>query len=200
MDALKSCFLSPLHSILSNLQVIIGVVIVILPLTLRLFRRGISSLRRFSDIFEFLHPLPLGDSLFLFIVWLYTPYTTSIHPIVQKLDESYCIAMIEDRPWLRNPFHSIHAAALVNLGEFTTGLAVMSAMQYNRKLRGIPKRLEISFLKKARGRITGVSHVNLADIDEDCERVFESMLLDSKAEEVARFKVTWAIRCIKQKL
>jgi hypothetical protein len=36
--------------------------------------------------------------------------------------------VIKDCPWLRNPFGSLHAVALADLGEITSGVPVVAAL------------------------------------------------------------------------
>ncbi len=84
----------------------------------------------------------------------------------------------------------------MDIGEFATGLSVMSAMQHLKdfKFHGIPVKIEMVFLKKSRGRIAAVCTTKLDGIVEECERMFTAMILDTKGAEVARFNVTWSFK------
>jgi acyl-coenzyme A thioesterase PaaI-like protein len=102
----------------------------------------------------------------------------------------------EDRPWLRNPFGSIHAIALANLGELTSGLCLISAMQHL-PLKGIPVRIDTMYLRKARGTITGectISLKALTDAKSAAEFVVETILSDTQGAVVAKTSVTWSLR------
>lgn len=58
--------------------------------------------------------------------------------------------------WIRNPFKSVHACALVNAGEMAAGLAVMTATQTSSPpiFKALVQSLDAEFLKKARGTLT----------------------------------------------
>ena len=62
-------------------------------------------------------------------------------------------ASLVDRPWLRNPFSCVHALALANLGEFSSGMLMVNWLAYHKDKRGIPIKIETEYLKKARGKI-----------------------------------------------
>lgn len=44
------------------------------------------------------------------------PYTTSCDPMLYELTDTHAEAYLVERPWLHNPFQSVHAIALANLG------------------------------------------------------------------------------------
>lgn len=60
--------------------------------------------------------MPFGKTAFSGIIGLIAPYTSSITATVQTLGYGRASASITQRPWLLNPFNSIHAIALANLG------------------------------------------------------------------------------------
>lgn len=200
MDALKTTILWPGYLLKYSLVIIIGYSIAIIPTLLRVLSRGgVKSLRKFTDLFLFLNNLPLGGEVFSSIIYFFAPYSTNIGCTVQDItlkDQilSSTITM-EDRPWLRNPFGSIHAIALANLGELTSGLCLTSAMQHI-PLKGIPIKINIEYYKKARGRITGCCKIPMATLASitATEYTVETILTDSKGVEVAKSFITWSLK------
>ncbi len=81
-----------------------------------------------------------GTHVLAFYIGLVAPYSSSISPKIMKLTKDECIACIDDRPWLRNPFNSVHAIALANLAELASGLGTLTAMQHAKGVRGIVTR------------------------------------------------------------
>jgi len=53
----------------------------------------------------------------------------SVNPRVRELREGYCRTEITEKFKLKNPFNSIHAVALTNVGELTSGLCVMATLE-----------------------------------------------------------------------
>jgi hypothetical protein len=103
---------------------------------------------------------------------------------------------IEDRPWLRNPFGSVHAIALANLGELTSGLCLITAMQHL-PLKGIPVRIDTVYHRKARGTITGECSISLkalSEVKSAAEIVVETILSDAQGVTVAKTSVTWSLK------
>jgi acyl-coenzyme A thioesterase PaaI-like protein len=96
-----------------------------------------------------------------------------------------------DRGSLRNHLSSIHAIALTNLGELTSGLAMTAAMPA--ELRGIPVELNIDFVKKARGEITAEGRSPVPDLDRDTHYEAEAVMKDSEGDRVAVLRARWTV-------
>lgn len=102
---------------------------------------------------------------------------------------------MDELPWLKNPFNSIHAIALANLGELTSGLCLTSLFQHL-KLKGIPVKIETIYIRKAKGRIFGRCEISLSKLSNNIssEFVVETIITDSKGIELAKCLVTWSLK------
>lgn len=189
MDAVKSFFIWPVVTIFQYVRFSVGA-IVCLPVILLTQKWP----KDFFALYKSLASLPFGKHVFSGIVYFYAPYTSSICGIVDKLNETTCEVYITDLPWLHNPYSSIHAVALANLGEFSSGLLMISCMQRAKSLRGIPVRINTEYMKKARGTIRAVSEApDLAAVSSKRDVIVTSTMYDGKGEVVAKTFVTWAI-------
>ena len=90
----------------------------------------------------------VGRWIFSLLVSLNATYTFSIGFFIEKLKPGYCLVSMRDSFWVRNPFKSIHAVALANLGELASGLAVLSLLEQNPKQKGIVTLISAKYLKK----------------------------------------------------
>jgi len=138
-----------------------------------------------------LAPLPGGRRVFSWILGRVVPYTGTVRPHVLELRPGYARVRMADRHAVRNHLRSIHAIALANLAEVTSGLAVTTGLPAS--ARGIPTTLSITFLKKARGTLTAEARCEIPDTSREAEHAFESVISDAGGDVVARATVRWRI-------
>lgn len=141
-----------------------------------------------------LHSLPGGIWIFnLFLRW-FNPYSGSIRAHVVELRPGYARIELQDRRRIRNHLNSIHALALTNLGELTSGLALLSGLPIN--CRGIPTKISTEYFKKARGKLVAESNSGLPDVKKDIEHEVFTDILDQQGDVVARTVVNWQLGLI----
>jgi len=139
-----------------------------------------------------LNSVPGGTWLFSQVVGWVVPYSRTVGAHVRELRPGYCRATLRDRRKVRNHFQSIHAVALINLGELASGLATTLALPPH--VRGIPIRITAQYLKKARGRLTAEAQVFLPAVGESpLDYQVESTISDPSGEPVCRVAVTWRL-------
>lgn len=135
--------------------------------------------------------LPMGRWLFSRFVGWTAPYTRTIGGRVEELRPGFCRVTLRERWGLRNHLNSVHAIALANLGEMSSGLAMMGTLPAG--VRGIPIRLDITYLKKARGVLSGETSVTLPPITAETEHPVTCEIHDASHTVVARCTVTWRL-------
>lgn len=138
-----------------------------------------------------LKPLPMGPWLFSKAVGLVAPYAGSINARVTRLEAGKVTMRLSERRAVRNHLKSIHALALVNLGELAVNLALMTLQPKNGRF--IVTGLEAGYEKKARGLVT--TEVELQSPDWSVEGPFsgESLIRDAAGDLVTRVKVNWKV-------
>jgi acyl-coenzyme A thioesterase PaaI-like protein len=141
--------------------------------------------RRFSS-------LPGGKWLFSRLIWVMVPYTATIGANIQELRPGYARVTLRDRRKVRNHLQSIHALALGNLGEMTSGMAAMLALPPD--IRSIVTGMSIEYLKKARGTLTAESRPEVPQVvTEPTEMTVHCDIRDEAGDVVARTHVHWRL-------
>jgi acyl-coenzyme A thioesterase PaaI-like protein len=139
-----------------------------------------------------LSPLPGGRWLFSRVVGWTAPYTGSIGARVLELEPGFVRVQLKDRRSVRNHLKCVHAIALVNLAEVTSGLAMLTALP--KGIRGIVTGLSIEYIKKARGVLIAESRVSPPqNITEVTELEITADIKNKDGEVVSRAHVTWRL-------
>jgi acyl-coenzyme A thioesterase PaaI-like protein len=147
---------------------------------------------RLLKLWQWLSPLPGGRWLFGRIIGRMAPYTGSISPRVRELRPGYARIELRDRRRLRNPFNSVHAIALANLGEVASGLALTVILPAG--MRGIPTRITTEYFKKARGLLVAESRCEAPPVrGEEYDYEVQADIRDAEGDVVARLTAHWRL-------
>jgi acyl-coenzyme A thioesterase PaaI-like protein len=125
---------------------------------------------------------PAGHWLFSRLVCFKAPYFATIAPRFVTLEPGE--VRIRDRRRVHNHIGTVHAIALCNLAELSTG--VMTDATIPTDMRWIPKGMTVEYLKKAVGTLHGVAMPELAAraSDDGYEWPVEVQVTDATGEAV----------------
>lgn len=130
---------------------------------------------------------PAGRRAFSAMIGRFIPYTGSIGPRIERLEDGVAEIRIHDTPALRNHLASLHAAALFNLIEVTANLAVTSRMPDD--ARFIVASMSVEYVKKARGDVVAKCVVGPIESNARREVDVDVTITDGSGEVVTRGRV-----------
>lgn len=146
---------------------------------------------RLRSLWDRLSPLPGGRWLFSRMLGWMVPYSGTIGPHVVDFGPGRARVRLNDRRRVRNHLRSIHAVALANLGELTTGLALIGALGSD--VRAILVGLEVRYMKKARGRLEAGARCDAPPVSEPMEHLVEAEIRDTSGDVVALARARWRL-------
>lgn len=146
---------------------------------------------RVNSNWKRLSGVPGGKWLFSKSIGLTAPYSGTIDARVEELEPGYAKVTLRDRKAVRNHLNSIHAIALMNLGEISTGLATISGMPS--ECRSILSGLSMDYLKKGRGTLTATCRIPVIESSARKEYEIIGEIHDESGDLVARATARWLI-------
>mmetsp|Transcript_34848 Transcript_34848/g.71166 ORF Transcript_34848/g.71166 Transcript_34848/m.71166 type:complete len:206 (+) Transcript_34848:36-653(+) len=197
MVYLTNFLLQPVYDLMQMLFIVALIIPVVIPAVVLGMMRG--HLKRFTTfgLYKCFEGWPLGNWIFTRAVTLFAPYSGSIYATIENLQPGSCTVLMHDRPWLRNPFNSLHAIALANFAEMATGIVgITTAEAENGKVVGIPVSSSIKYHAKARGTMRCRCDLpnqlpkepGIYPMDLTCD------VIDSKGLVVASAIFTWSFK------
>ncbi|MGM0576838.1 MAG: hotdog fold domain-containing protein [Myxococcota bacterium] len=154
-------------------------------------RLGTSPTGALQTLWERVRDLPGGKRLFSRLIGQMAPYTGTIRAEVVEAGPGYAKLRMKDRRAVRNHLDSVHAVALANLAEETTGIAMSLGLPPD--ARGILTGLSVDYVKKARGVLTAECEVEPPEDNARREVPVEGVIRDEVGDIVARATARWLV-------
>lgn len=134
---------------------------------------------------------PGGTWLFSRLLGRLIPYSGTIGAQVAELEAGCARVQLHDRRRVRNHLRSIHAIALLNLGELTTGLALNCGLPGS--MRAILVKISMEYHSKARGTVIAECRCDPPRRGEEGNRTLIGELRDGDRQLVATVDAVWRV-------
>ena len=144
-----------------------------------------------------LSPWPGGKFLFSRLLSFTVPYSGALGANIIELQPGDAHICLKDRRRTRNHLRCVHAVALTNLGELTTGLALLTGLPPN--VRGIVTKITTEYIIKARGNLSANCQCDVPDIVSDQDYEVKASIRDASNQVVAIVYVVWRLSPYKPK-
>jgi len=141
--------------------------------------------------YDNLKSVPGGKAIFSVMVGRAAPFTGTIGGRVALLEEGHAVVRMRDRRAVRNHLNSVHAIAMMNLAEMTTGLAFIYGLPDD--ARAILTGLSIDYLKKGRGTLTGECWCEVPSDNRRREVEVKGVITDEAGDKVALAVARWLL-------
>jgi len=158
-------------------------------------RPPVSPAERLLGTWRACARLPFGRALFAFVLARLVPYSATTGARVLALDRGSAKLALRDRRAVRNHLGSVHAVALTNVGELASGLAMLTSLPVG--VRGIVRRIETTYLKKARGPLVAESRVTPPVVTGDTDFEVSAEIRDGSGDVVADVRVSWRLGLVR---
>ncbi len=152
---------------------------------------AISAGARLRGMWDRQKRLPGNGWIFSRLLRWMVPYSATIGARVVELRPGFARVVMQDRRRVRNHLASIHAMALANLAELTTGLALNVGLPDD--ARGILKGIRVDYLKKSRGTITAECECEIPVTSQETEHEVVAELRNEDGEVVVRATALWLV-------
>ena len=160
--------------------------------SLAMSRANPSPGRLMLTAWQRLSRVPFGNRLFSWFVGRTAPYTGTVGGIYTDVRPGYARVALRDRRGVRNHLASVHAVALVNLAEMTSGVALLTALPPG--VRGIVTGLSIAYHKKARGTLVCETQATPpAAVTATIAHEVVATITDAAGDVVATCTVQWRL-------
>jgi len=135
--------------------------------------------------------LPMGKHIFSLILGNVIPYTGSIKARVEHLEPGHAVVVLPYRRRVRNHLDSVHAIALANMAELSTGLAMISGLPTG--VNAILLGLNVHYDKKARGTLRAECQCTVPTGQTRQEIAINTEIKDRAGDVVTRATATWLV-------
>ena len=146
---------------------------------------------RLLSTWDTLSRVPAGRWLFTQVIKRMVPYSGSVNPRVIELEPGYARVSITQHRRIEQHLGSIHAIALMNVAEFASGAAMLTALPPG--YRGIVTKISMEYFKKARGTVTATSRPMLPAPLAPGDYDFSADVVDESGALVARATIRWTL-------